>query len=108
MQAVAKLAAIEFHAMISLETIGYFSDEPRSQTYPALGLGVFLSESRELHRVCRRCSLTRLASADAGASFAGAEETSFGRRGVTFFHSRSGMVGSMVVLAERLSRHYDY
>jgi Zn-dependent M28 family amino/carboxypeptidase len=28
-------------AMISLETIGYFSDTPHSQTYPALGLGVF-------------------------------------------------------------------
>ena len=27
-------------AMISLETIGYFSDAPRSQTYPAPGLGV--------------------------------------------------------------------
>jgi Zn-dependent M28 family amino/carboxypeptidase len=28
-------------AMISLETIGYFSDAPGSQTYPAPGLGVF-------------------------------------------------------------------
>jgi Peptidase family M28 len=28
-------------AMISLETIGYFSDAPHSQTYPAPGLGVF-------------------------------------------------------------------
>jgi Zn-dependent M28 family amino/carboxypeptidase len=28
-------------AMISLETIGYFSDAPHSQTYPALGLGAF-------------------------------------------------------------------
>jgi len=28
-------------AMISLETIGYFSDAPNSQTYPAPGLGVF-------------------------------------------------------------------
>lgn len=28
-------------AMISLETIGYFSDAPRSQTYPAVGLGFF-------------------------------------------------------------------
>lgn len=27
--------------MISLETIGYFSDAPHSQTYPALGLGAF-------------------------------------------------------------------
>src|SRR4051812_37289977 len=27
--------------MISLETIGYFSDEPRSQNYPAAGLGLF-------------------------------------------------------------------
>jgi hypothetical protein len=28
-------------AMISLETIGYFSDAPHSQTYPAKGLGIF-------------------------------------------------------------------
>jgi hypothetical protein len=28
-------------AMISLETIGYFSDAPRSQSYPAAGLGFF-------------------------------------------------------------------
>jgi hypothetical protein len=28
-------------AMISLETIGYFSDAPRSQTYPSPGLGLF-------------------------------------------------------------------
>src|SRR5205809_6226290 len=28
-------------AMISLETIGYFSDAPHSQTYPSLGLGLF-------------------------------------------------------------------
>src|SRR5205085_11792136 len=28
-------------AMISLETIGYFSDAPKSQNYPAAGLGFF-------------------------------------------------------------------
>jgi hypothetical protein len=31
----------QISAMISLETIGYFSDAPRSQTYPAVGLGTF-------------------------------------------------------------------
>ena len=31
----------QISAMISLETIGYFSDNPRSQTYPSPGLGVF-------------------------------------------------------------------
>jgi hypothetical protein len=31
----------QISAMISLETIGYFSDAPRSQTYPAVGLGAF-------------------------------------------------------------------
>jgi hypothetical protein len=31
----------EISAMISLETIGYFSDAPHSQTYPAVGLGAF-------------------------------------------------------------------
>lgn len=30
----------QISAMISLETIGYFSDAPHSQTYPSLGLGV--------------------------------------------------------------------
>jgi len=31
----------EISAMISLETIGYFSDAPRSQVYPSPGLGLF-------------------------------------------------------------------
>jgi hypothetical protein len=31
----------QISAMISLETIGYFSDAPNSQTYPAPGLGIF-------------------------------------------------------------------
>jgi Zn-dependent M28 family amino/carboxypeptidase len=31
----------QIKAMISLETIGYFSDAPNSQTYPSVGLGVF-------------------------------------------------------------------
>jgi Zn-dependent M28 family amino/carboxypeptidase len=31
----------QISAMITLETIGYFSDAPRSQTYPSPGLGVF-------------------------------------------------------------------
>ena len=31
----------QISAMITLETIGYFSDAPHSQTYPSLGLGVF-------------------------------------------------------------------
>jgi hypothetical protein len=31
----------QISAMISLETIGYFSDAPHSQTYPSVGLGVF-------------------------------------------------------------------
>ena len=38
-------------AMISLETIGYFSDAPHSQTYPSPGLGTVLSKSRQFHRV---------------------------------------------------------
>jgi Peptidase family M28 len=31
----------QISAMISLETIGYFSDAPGSQTYPSLGIGAF-------------------------------------------------------------------
>ncbi|MEY2527852.1 MAG: hypothetical protein QOE73_2623, partial [Verrucomicrobiota bacterium] len=31
----------QISAMISLETIGYFSDAPGSQTYPSVGLGAF-------------------------------------------------------------------
>jgi hypothetical protein len=36
-----KARADRISAMISLETIGYYSDTPHSQTYPAPGLGVF-------------------------------------------------------------------
>jgi len=36
-----KVRGDQISAMISLETIGYFSDAPHSQTYPALGLGAF-------------------------------------------------------------------
>src|SRR5438132_3030737 len=36
-----KMRGDQISAMISLETIGYFSDAPHSQTYPAPGLGVF-------------------------------------------------------------------
>jgi hypothetical protein len=36
-----KARAEEISGMISLETIGYFSDAPRSQTYPAPGLSLF-------------------------------------------------------------------
>ena len=39
-------------AMISLETIGYFSDAANSQTYESPGLGLVLSEGRQLHRFC--------------------------------------------------------
>src|SRR5205814_10343576 len=31
----------QISALLSLETIGYFSDMPHSQTYPSLGLGIF-------------------------------------------------------------------
>ena len=31
----------QISAMISLETIGYFTDKPHSQAYPAIGLGAF-------------------------------------------------------------------
>src|SRR5438034_6192348 len=36
-----KVRGDKIFAMISLETIGYFSDAPNSQTYPSPGLGVF-------------------------------------------------------------------
>ena len=36
-----KQRAERVSAMISLETIGYFSDQPHSQTYPSIGLGCF-------------------------------------------------------------------
>ncbi len=36
-----KLRGDRIAAMISLETIGYFSDAPRSQTYPVAALGAF-------------------------------------------------------------------
>lgn len=36
-----KARGAQIFGMMSLETIGYFSDAPNSQTYPALGLGAF-------------------------------------------------------------------
>jgi hypothetical protein len=36
-----KACGDKISAMISLETIGYFSDAPHSQTYPSPGLGIF-------------------------------------------------------------------
>ena len=36
-----KVRGDKISAMISLETIGYFSDAPHSQTYPSPGLGIF-------------------------------------------------------------------
>src|SRR5919198_3353689 len=36
-----KVRGDKISAMISLETVGYFSDEPNSQTYPSPGLGIF-------------------------------------------------------------------
>jgi hypothetical protein len=37
----SKARGDKISAMISLETIGYFSDAPNSQTYPSPGLGIF-------------------------------------------------------------------
>jgi hypothetical protein len=39
-----KARSDKISAMISLETIGYFSDAPDSQTYPSPGLGIFYPE----------------------------------------------------------------
>ena len=38
---LCKARGDQITAMISLETIGYFSDSPHSQTYPSVGLGAF-------------------------------------------------------------------
>ena len=49
----------QISAMISLETIGYFSDAPHSQTYPSLGIRAFYPDHGQLHRVRRKRPFAR-------------------------------------------------
>ena len=58
-------------SMISLETIGCFSDAPNSQRYPAPGLECFLSDDRELHRLLLAILTHAVAAARSIASFRG-------------------------------------
>ncbi len=44
-------------AMISLETIGYFSDAPDSQTISIARYSAFLSKGRQFHRLCQQRSV---------------------------------------------------
>ena len=82
----------EIIAMISLETIGYFSDAPRSQKYPVPGLGAFyptvgnfIGFVSDTHS---RALLRRVLSI-----FRSRSELSRPRRGPAFVHSRRGLVG---------------
>ena len=94
-------------AMISLETIGYFSDAPHSQTYPSRVIGIFYPKVGNfigfVGNVHSRVLLRRVI-----ALFRQTCKDSIGRRGASFVHSRRQLVGSMVILAKRLSRHHGH
>ena len=59
----------QISGMISLETIGYFSDAPHSQTYPVARSRRVLSDDWKLHRVRRECSVRARSLRAAIASF---------------------------------------
>ena len=94
-------------AMISLETIGYFSDAPDSQTYPSPGLGLFypkvgnfigfVSNVKSGALLRRVITLFRRHAKipSEGASLPGV-------------HPRRELVGPMVILAAWLPRHHGH
>ena len=91
-------------AMISLETIGYFSNEPGSQSYP-LRARPHLSTHRQLHRIRReRWFSCIIARCDRRISQAGAN--SICRRGLSRNSSGGQLVRSMLILEARLSRDH--
>ena len=55
----------DIRAMISLETLGYYSDAPGSQRYP-LFLGWFYPGPRRFHRLRVQCEFTRPARTNRG------------------------------------------
>ena len=89
-------------AMISLETIGYFSDAPHSQTYPSIGLGVFYPKTGNfigfVGNLGSRGLVRRVVR-----NFRAAGSNPFTRRGAARLYSGSIVVRPMVFLGARLS-----
>ncbi len=72
-------------AMISLETIGYFSDAPHSQAYPSPGLGIFYPKSATLSDSSATFIQGRYCVAP--SRFSATRKDSIRRRGASFIHS---------------------
>jgi len=83
-------------AMISLETIGYFSDARR-----------FLSKGWQLYRIRQQRSFTD-AAASRHRSLSQTCKDPIRRRVASLVYSRRELVRSMVILEARLSRHHDH
>ena len=93
--------------MISLETIGYFSDAPRSQTYPSIGIGAFyptignfigfIGNTKSRRFLHRAISLFR-------------DQVKLPSEGAALpaFYHGCRLVRSMGFLAARISGNYDH
>ncbi len=86
-------------AMISLETIGYYSQKSGSQSYPMLGLNLFYSRTGNFIGF-----VSNLASRDLLRDALGA----FRRWRPAGVGPWRGLVGSMVLLAAGLPRHHGH
>ncbi|MEY2573503.1 MAG: hypothetical protein QOJ87_1716, partial [Verrucomicrobiota bacterium] len=88
--------------MISLETIGYFSDAPGSQKYPSAGLGFAYPTTGNFIGFASDTGSRSLLRATVSA-FRKAGKLPLRRRVVARHDSRHWLVGPLVVLAMRLS-----
>jgi hypothetical protein len=93
--------------MISLETIGYYSNAPGSQVYPLPGLGLIYPRTGELHRL-RRQHLVARAGAAGPRQLPRACDVTLRRSGAAGGNPRRRLVRSMGLLATRLSRDHDH
>ena len=103
----ARRAAIKFLRMISLETIGYFSDAPGSQIYPAPGLGLFYPSTGNFIGFVGNVGLA-CAGAPRHRALPATGKASLGRRRLALIHPGCRLVGPMGVLATRLSGDHDH
>ena len=78
-------------AMVSLETIGYFSDAPHSQTISIPNIGHPLSEGRQLHRFCQQRSFKAATSSRSRAVPKGCKDP-IGRRSASMVRPRRQLV----------------
>jgi hypothetical protein len=95
----------QISAMISLETIGYFSDAPRSQTYPAVGLGTFYPTTGNFIGFVANVHSRRLLRRAIGFFRKDARHR-LKARAPHFIPWRRGQINGRT--GTRLSRHHDY